>query len=78
QCGNEYVTCLPECGSENFCLRCRAGSYLHKGKCMESCPDGLVPIDTKKECVPGEYDKLVFSMLFMRPTTSVKRATLKL
>uniref|UniRef100_A0A9J7ZE31 R-spondin 3 n=1 Tax=Cyprinus carpio carpio TaxID=630221 RepID=A0A9J7ZE31_CYPCA len=60
QCGNECVTCLPECGSEcdscfnrNFCLRCRVGSYLHKGKCMESCPDGLMPSDTKKECVPA-------------------------
>lgn len=61
ECGNACITCLSECGSEcdscfnrNFCLRCRAGSYLHKGKCMESCPDGLVPSDTKKECVPGE------------------------
>ncbi|KAK2902743.1 hypothetical protein QQF64_010419 [Cirrhinus molitorella] len=51
---NDCIKCGSECDScfnRNFCLRCRAGSYLHKGKCMESCPDGLVPSDTKKECV---------------------------
>ncbi|KAI7806385.1 R-spondin-3 precursor [Triplophysa rosa] len=59
-CGNKCASCFSECGSEcdscfnrNFCLRCRSGSYLHKGKCMESCPDGLVPSDIKKECVPA-------------------------
>lgn len=53
---NDCTKCGSECDScfdKNFCLRCRAGSYLHKGKCMESCPDGLVPSDTKKECVPA-------------------------
>ncbi|XP_067249753.1 R-spondin-3 [Chanodichthys erythropterus] len=53
---NDCIKCGSECDScfnRNFCLRCRAGSYLHKGKCMESCPDGLVPSDTKKECVPA-------------------------
>ncbi|TRY97529.1 hypothetical protein DNTS_000332 [Danionella cerebrum] len=53
---NDCIKCGSECDScfnRNFCLRCRAGSYLYKGKCMESCPDGLVPSDTKKECVPG-------------------------
>uniref|UniRef100_A0A8C1W1J1 R-spondin 3 n=1 Tax=Cyprinus carpio TaxID=7962 RepID=A0A8C1W1J1_CYPCA len=53
---NDCIKCGSECDScfnRNFCLRCRAGSYLHKGKCMESCPDGLMPSDTKKECVPA-------------------------
>ncbi|XP_030638277.1 R-spondin-3 [Chanos chanos] len=48
KCGSECDTCF----NKNFCLRCRAGSYLHKGKCQESCPEGLVPSDTKRECVP--------------------------
>uniref|UniRef100_A0A9J8B326 R-spondin 3 n=1 Tax=Cyprinus carpio carpio TaxID=630221 RepID=A0A9J8B326_CYPCA len=53
---NDCIKCGSECDScfnRNFCLRCRVGSYLHKGKCMESCPDGLMPSDTKKECVPA-------------------------
>ncbi|XP_016136658.1 R-spondin-3-like [Sinocyclocheilus grahami] len=53
---NDCIKCGSECDScfnRNFCLRCRAGSYLHKGKCMESCPDELMPSDTKKECVPA-------------------------
>ncbi|XP_026139458.1 R-spondin-3 [Carassius auratus] len=53
---NDCIKCGSECDScfnRNFCLRCRAGSYLHKGKCTESCPDGLVPSDTMKECVPA-------------------------
>lgn len=60
------MMCLSECGSEcetcfdkNFCTRCRAGSYLHKGKCQESCPDDLVPSDIKRECVAREYPSLI-------------------
>ncbi|XP_072535945.1 R-spondin-3 isoform X2 [Salminus brasiliensis] len=48
KCGTECDTCF----DKNFCTRCRAGSYLHKGKCQESCPDELVPSDAKRECVP--------------------------
>ncbi|XP_060778252.1 R-spondin-3 isoform X2 [Neoarius graeffei] len=47
KCGSECDTCF----DKNFCTRCRAGSYLHKGKCQESCPDDLVPSDIKRECV---------------------------
>ncbi|XP_017331982.1 R-spondin-3 [Ictalurus punctatus] len=47
KCGSECETCF----DKNFCTRCRAGSYLHKGKCQESCPDDLVPSDIKRECV---------------------------
>ncbi|KAI4904036.1 hypothetical protein NFI96_033860 [Prochilodus magdalenae] len=48
KCGSECDTCF----DKNFCTRCRAGSYLHKGKCQDSCPDDLVPSDAKRECVP--------------------------
>lgn len=50
--------CRSECDScfnKNFCTRCRAGFYLHLGKCQESCPDGLVHSDAQRECVPREY-----------------------
>uniref|UniRef100_A0A8C6UT27 R-spondin 3 n=1 Tax=Neogobius melanostomus TaxID=47308 RepID=A0A8C6UT27_9GOBI len=46
--------CRSECDScfnKNFCTRCRPGYYLHLGKCLESCPDGLVPSDIQRECV---------------------------
>ncbi len=50
--------CRSECDScfnKNFCTRCRAGFYLHLGKCQENCPEGLVRSDTHRECVPSEY-----------------------
>lgn len=50
--------CRSECDScfnKNFCTRCRAGFYLHLGKCQENCPEGLVRSDTQRECVPSKY-----------------------
>lgn len=47
KCGSECDTCF----DKNFCTRCRAGSYLYKGKCQEKCPYELVPSDTKRECI---------------------------
>ncbi|KAM9724442.1 R-spondin-3 [Menidia menidia] len=47
--------CRSECDScfnRNFCTRCRAGFYLSVGKCQQNCPEGMVPSDTQKECVP--------------------------
>uniref|UniRef100_A0A4W5QM12 R-spondin 3 n=1 Tax=Hucho hucho TaxID=62062 RepID=A0A4W5QM12_9TELE len=52
---NTCTKCRPECDScfnKNLCMRCRAGYYLHLGKCQESCPEGLVCSDTQRECVP--------------------------
>uniref|UniRef100_A0A8C6WYI9 R-spondin 3 n=1 Tax=Neogobius melanostomus TaxID=47308 RepID=A0A8C6WYI9_9GOBI len=51
---NTCTKCRSECDScfnKNFCTRCRPGYYLHLGKCLESCPDGLVPSDIQRECV---------------------------
>uniref|UniRef100_A0A668A6M1 R-spondin 3 n=1 Tax=Myripristis murdjan TaxID=586833 RepID=A0A668A6M1_9TELE len=56
---NTCTKCRPECDScfnKNFCTRCRAGYYLHLGKCQESCPEGLVRSDTQRECV-GEWSE---------------------
>ncbi|XP_014056783.1 R-spondin-3 isoform X2 [Salmo salar] len=52
---NTCTKCRPECDScfnKNLCMRCRAGYYLHLGKCQESCPESLVCSDTQRECVP--------------------------
>uniref|UniRef100_A0A8C2X6M9 R-spondin 3 n=1 Tax=Cyclopterus lumpus TaxID=8103 RepID=A0A8C2X6M9_CYCLU len=41
---NTCTKCRSECDScfnKNFCTRCRAGFYLHLGKCQENCPEGL-------------------------------------
>jgi len=49
--------CRSECDScfnRNFCTRCRAGFYLSVGKCQQNCPEGMIPSDTQKECVPSE------------------------
>ncbi|KAG8010243.1 R-spondin-3 [Nibea albiflora] len=40
------------CFNRNFCIRCRAGFYLHQGKCQENCPEGVARSDTQRECVP--------------------------
>lgn len=52
---NTCTKCRSECDScfnKNFCTRCKAGFYLHLGKCQENCPEGLVRSDTQRECVP--------------------------
>ncbi|XP_026149647.1 R-spondin-3 isoform X2 [Mastacembelus armatus] len=64
---NTCTKCKSECDScfnKNFCTQCRAGFYLHLGKCQENCPEGLVRSDTKKECVsrcPAECESCVNS-----------------
>uniref|UniRef100_A0A3B3YYY4 R-spondin Fu-CRD domain-containing protein n=1 Tax=Poecilia mexicana TaxID=48701 RepID=A0A3B3YYY4_9TELE len=52
---NTCTKCRSECDScfnKNFCTRCRAGFYLHLGKCLDSCPVGMVHSDAQRECVP--------------------------
>lgn len=55
--------CRSECDScfnRNFCTRCRAGFYLHLGKCLDSCPVGMVRSDAQRECVPSECLRFTF------------------
>uniref|UniRef100_A0A3P9LE99 R-spondin 3 n=1 Tax=Oryzias latipes TaxID=8090 RepID=A0A3P9LE99_ORYLA len=69
---NTCTKCRSECDScfdKNFCTRCRAGFYLHLGKCQESCPDSMVHNDTQRECVlscPAECELCVNSETCMR------------
>lgn len=49
--------CRSECDScfaKNFCTRCRAGFFLHLGKCQETCPEGLVRNEAQRECSPSK------------------------
>ncbi|XP_018599426.1 R-spondin-3-like isoform X2 [Scleropages formosus] len=51
---NKCSKCQLDCDCDftgNFCTRCRAGHYLYRGKCQESCPEGLKPNDRLRECV---------------------------
>ena len=38
------------CFSKDFCTKCKAGFYLHKGRCSEKCPEGFAPLEDTKEC----------------------------
>ncbi|KAI1885571.1 hypothetical protein AGOR_G00205170 [Albula goreensis] len=53
---NKCTKCKSDCDScfnRNFCTRCKSGFYLHRGKCQDSCPEGLEPSVTQRECIPG-------------------------
>ncbi|KPP63225.1 R-spondin-2-like [Scleropages formosus] len=41
------------CFSKDFCTKCKAGFYLHKGRCLEDCPEGFAPLDDRMECGEG-------------------------
>ncbi|KAG9342789.1 hypothetical protein JZ751_015655, partial [Albula glossodonta] len=41
------------CFSKDFCTKCKAGFYLHKGRCFEECPEGFAPSEDSMECGEG-------------------------
>ncbi|XP_029985174.1 R-spondin-3-like isoform X1 [Sphaeramia orbicularis] len=56
---NTCTKCRDDCAScfsENFCTRCHLGHFLFRGRCENSCPNGLTA-DTElrecTECPPG-------------------------
>ncbi|XP_061418616.1 R-spondin-3-like [Lethenteron reissneri] len=52
KCAKCKIERCDTCFSKNFCTRCLPGSYLYKGNCYESCPDGFSPTNHTMECVP--------------------------
>lgn len=64
---NTCTKCRSECDScfnKNFCTHCRAGFYLHLGKCQENCPEGMVRSDAQRECIlkcPADCESCVSS-----------------
>ncbi|CAN0182277.1 R-spondin-2-like [Lampetra fluviatilis] len=42
------------CFAKNFCTKCRAGFYLHKGKCHNACPHGFSAVNQSMECTSTE------------------------
>uniref|UniRef100_A0A8D0GTC8 R-spondin-3 n=1 Tax=Sphenodon punctatus TaxID=8508 RepID=A0A8D0GTC8_SPHPU len=50
---NKCAKCKTDCETcfnQNFCTRCKSGFYLHIGKCLESCPEGLEHNNHTMEC----------------------------
>ncbi|KAK6471640.1 R-spondin-2 [Huso huso] len=47
------------CFSKDFCMRCKAGFHLFKGKCLSSCPDGTSPhlTDCIEGCEAGQWSE---------------------
>ncbi|KAJ7304473.1 hypothetical protein JRQ81_012037 [Phrynocephalus forsythii] len=39
-----------DCFSRNFCTKCKEGWFLHKGRCYESCPEGVSAANGTMEC----------------------------
>ncbi|XP_028253583.1 R-spondin-3-like [Parambassis ranga] len=39
------------CFSENFCTHCHPGHFLFRGKCEQSCPQGLTANTALRECI---------------------------
>ncbi|OXB64475.1 hypothetical protein ASZ78_015959 [Callipepla squamata] len=60
KCARASVFCPPciteckadcdTCFTRNFCTKCKSGFYLHSGKCLEKCPDGLEANNHTMEC----------------------------
>lgn len=60
--------CRSECDScfaKNFCTRCRAGFFLHLGKCQETCPEGLVRNEAQRECAPSKNPNAFLGWLLL-------------
>ncbi|XP_018618399.1 R-spondin-2 [Scleropages formosus] len=52
-CSRCRIENCESCFSKDFCTKCKAGFYLHKGRCLEDCPEGFAPLDDRMECGEG-------------------------
>ncbi|XP_075419978.1 R-spondin-4 isoform X2 [Tenrec ecaudatus] len=46
KCGTTCESCF----SQDFCIRCKRRFYLHKGKCLPTCPRGTMAHQNTREC----------------------------
>ncbi|XP_021084371.2 R-spondin-2 isoform X3 [Mesocricetus auratus] len=53
RCARCRIENCDSCFSKDFCTKCKAGFYLHRGRCFDECPDGFAPLDETMECVEG-------------------------
>ncbi|MBN3298163.1 RSPO2 protein, partial [Amia calva] len=60
---NRCIKCkTPDCErcfSKDFCMKCKEGFQLFKGKCLTSCPEGTIPhlMDCIEGCVLSEWSE---------------------
>ncbi|RXM36524.1 R-spondin-3 [Acipenser ruthenus] len=50
---NKCTKCKADCDAcfnRNFCTNCKAGFYLHMGRCLDICPDEYEPKEQHMEC----------------------------
>uniref|UniRef100_F6USY9 R-spondin-3 n=1 Tax=Ornithorhynchus anatinus TaxID=9258 RepID=F6USY9_ORNAN len=50
---NKCTKCKAECETcftRTFCTKCKNGYYIHMGKCLDSCPEGLETNNHTMEC----------------------------
>lgn len=38
------------CFSKDFCMKCKERFYLHKGKCLSTCPPSTTAQPSTREC----------------------------
>lgn len=50
-CARCRVDLCNTCLTRNYCSVCKKGSFSHRGKCFSSCPDGLLPQNSTRECL---------------------------
>uniref|UniRef100_A0A3B4UC11 R-spondin 3 n=1 Tax=Seriola dumerili TaxID=41447 RepID=A0A3B4UC11_SERDU len=78
---NTCTRCKEDCAfcfSDNFCTRCHQGHFLLRGKCDNSCPNGLTA-NTLMQCIPqGERHSLSLTstmhfccLMFLSPPTNM-------
>ncbi|XP_043946361.1 R-spondin-4 [Protopterus annectens] len=52
---NKCIKCkapnCESCFSKEFCMQCKEGFYLFKGKCFSTCPEGTIVHENTRECI---------------------------
>ncbi|KAJ7428014.1 R-spondin-2 [Willisornis vidua] len=52
-CSRCKIENCDSCFSRDFCTKCKAGFYLHRGRCFRGCPPGFAALEELMECVEG-------------------------
>uniref|UniRef100_A0A7M4EHA1 R-spondin-2 n=1 Tax=Crocodylus porosus TaxID=8502 RepID=A0A7M4EHA1_CROPO len=50
RCSRCRIENCDSCFSRDFCTKCKAGFYLHRGRCFGGCPAGFAALEETMEC----------------------------
>lgn len=53
RCSRCRIENCDSCFSRDFCTKCKAGFYSHRGRCFRGCPPGFAALEELMECVEG-------------------------